>query len=79
MVSDISLIMYFTYPVVVNGNFFFPHRISVYFILFGLSISPFFDVTSLTPLVKEECKGKTIARKYTLNWNLYSMREVRVQ
>jgi hypothetical protein len=67
MVSDISLLMYFIYPVVVNGNFFSFHRISVYFILFGLSISPFFDVTSLSPLMKEECKGKAITRKYTLN------------
>jgi len=64
---QVVLFMYFTYPVFVNVNYFFPHRISVYFILFGLSISPFFDVTSLSPLVKEECKGKTITRKYMLN------------
>jgi hypothetical protein len=50
-----------------TGAIFFFRRISVYFILFGLSISPFFDVMSLPPLMKEEYKGKTTTRKYMLN------------
>ncbi|KAJ9588511.1 hypothetical protein L9F63_018123 [Diploptera punctata] len=43
--------------------FYLCYPISVYFILFGLSISPFFDVTSLPPITKEECKGRTVIVK----------------
>lgn len=50
-----------SHPIV--NIFYLCYPISVYFILFGLSISPFFDVTSLSPLVKEECKGKNITPK----------------
>jgi hypothetical protein len=40
------------------------HRISLYFILFGVSISPFFDVMSLPPHMMVECKGRTITCEY---------------
>ncbi|XP_047103018.1 transmembrane protein 39A isoform X1 [Schistocerca piceifrons] len=43
--------------------FYLCYPISVYFILFGLSISPFFDVTSLSAVSKEECKGRPIVGK----------------
>ncbi|PSN42547.1 hypothetical protein C0J52_03827 [Blattella germanica] len=50
-----------SHPIV--NIFYLCYPISVYFILFGLSISPFFDVTSLPPLTKEECKGRTVTIK----------------
>ncbi|KDR22636.1 hypothetical protein L798_12768 [Zootermopsis nevadensis] len=50
-----------SHPIV--NIFYLCYPISVYFILFGLSVSPFFDVTSLPPLMKEECKGRTIMCK----------------
>lgn len=40
--------------------FYLCYPISVYFILFGLSISPFFDVTSLPTSSKEESKGRSV-------------------
>lgn len=63
----LASLMWCTYHIMQNhpivNIFYLCYPISVYFILFGLSISPFFDVMSLPPLVKEECKGRTIALK----------------
>ncbi|CAG2067010.1 unnamed protein product, partial [Timema podura] len=40
--------------------FYLCYPISVYFILFGLSVSPFFDVNELPSLTKDECKVQNI-------------------
>jgi hypothetical protein len=67
----------FTNDLFINRNYFSLCRISVYFILFGLSISPFFDVTSLPPLPKEECKGRTIICKYK-SYYLFLLTKIRL-
>nr|CAD7423439.1 unnamed protein product [Timema monikensis] len=57
-----------THPIV--NIFYLCYPISVYFILFGLSVSPFFDVNELPSLTKDECKVRTFNGKPIHNCSL---------
>lgn len=49
-----------THPLV--NIFYLCYPISVYFILFGLSISPFFDVTSIPSTIQDDYKNRLIGK-----------------
>ncbi|XP_046403849.1 transmembrane protein 39A isoform X1 [Ischnura elegans] len=63
LVVVLTSLIWCTYFVMLNHPlvyiFYLCYPISVYFILFGLNVSPFFDVTALpSPSSKEEVRGK---------------------
>ncbi|GLH14971.1 Uncharacterized protein GBIM_19393 [Gryllus bimaculatus] len=69
LVVVLSSLVWCAYHVMQNhpivNIFYLCYPISVYFILFGLSISPFFDINALPPVLKDECKLRGLIGKPT--------------